>query len=192
MEKKALWGVIGVLLSAGMAAAAEHSGAHGGTELHSPAVLIWKGINIAIVVGALIYFFKEPFLKWVEEYKNQIIKNITEAEEQHRKAKEELENARKALEEAREKYEESLKVAEETAQREKELIIGQAKEVAERIKEKAEKVIEIETNKAKEELRKFAAQKAIELSEKMLKEAFSDPETQKRFTERMLSELSKN
>ncbi len=191
MGKKTLWGVVGILISAGVALAAEHGG-HGGTDLHSPGVLIWKGINIAIVVGALVYFFKEPFQKWVEEYKKQIVQKITEAEEEHRKAKEELENARKALEEAKEKFEESLKVAEETAQREREAIVGQAREIAERIKEKAQKVIEIETNKAKEELRKFAAQKAIELSETMLKEAFADPEVQRRFTERMLSELSKN
>jgi len=192
MDKKAIWTTVAILISAGVAAAAEHAGGHGGTELHSPGVLLWKGINIAIVVGALVYFFKEPFKKWVEDYKNQIVKNITEAEEEHRKAKEELERARKSLEEAKERYEESLKVAEETAQRERETIITQAQEVAQRIKEKAQKVIEIETNKAKEELRKFAAKKAIELSEGMLKEAFSDPEVQKRFTERMLSELSKN
>lgn len=192
MDKKAIWTTVAILISAGVAAAAEHAGGHGGTELHSPGVLLWKGINIAIVVGALVYFFKEPFKKWVEDYKNQIVKNITEAEEEHRKAKEELERARKSLEEAKERYEESLKVAEETAQRERETIVAQAQEVAQRIKEKAQKVIEIETNKAKEELRKFAAKKAIELSEGMLKEAFSDPEVQKRFTERMLSELSKN
>ena len=192
MDKKAIWTTVAILISAGVAAAAEHTGGHGGTELHSPGVLLWKGINIAIVVGALVYFFKEPFKKWVEDYKNQIVKNITEAEEEHRKAKEELERARKSLEEAKEKYEESLKVAEETAQRERETIVAQAQEVAQRIKEKAQKVIEIETNKAKEELRKFAAKKAIELSEGMLKEAFANPEVQKRFTERMLSELSKN
>ena len=192
MDKKAIWTAVAILISVGVAAAAEHAGGHGGTELHSPGVLLWKGINIAIVVGALVYFFKEPFKKWVEDYKNQIVKNITEAEEEHRKAKEELERARKSLEEAKEKYEESLKVAEETAQRERETIVAQAQEIAQRIKEKAQKVIEIETNKAKEELRKFAAKKAIELSEGMLKEAFSDTEVQKRFTEKMLSELSKN
>ncbi len=190
MGKRHIWTLTALLISAGIAAAAEHTG--GGPELERPAVLIWKGINIAIVVGALVYFFKDPFLKWVEEYKNNILKSVQEAEENHRKAKEELQKAKEALEEAKKKYEESLKVAEETAQREKEQIIAQAKEVAERIKEKAEKVIEIETNKAKEELRKYAAEKAISLSQTMLKEVFSDPEQQKRFAERMLSELSKN
>lgn len=190
MRKKHLWGLIGVLISVGVAAAAEHGG--GAQELESPAVLIWKGINIAIVVGALVYFFKEPFLKWIEDYKNSILKSVQEAEENHRKAKEELQKAKEALEEAKRKYEEGLKVAEETAQREREQIISQAKEVAERIREKAQKVIEIETNKAKEELRKYAAEKAIALSQTMLKEVFSDPEQQKRFAEKMLSELSKN
>jgi F-type H+-transporting ATPase subunit b len=189
MERKALAFVIAVLISSGMVFAAEHGGEGG---LESPAVLFWKGLNILIVVGALVYFFKEPFLKWVEEYKNNILKNVKEAEENHRKAKEELEKAKKALEEAKVKYEESLKVAEETAQREKEAIINQANEIAQRIREKAEKVIEVETNKAKEELRRYAAQKAIQLSEKMLKEVFADPEAQKRFAEKMLSELSKN
>jgi F-type H+-transporting ATPase subunit b len=190
MVKKHLGFALALLISSGMVFAAEHGGGEGGLE--SPAVLFWKGLNILIVVGALVYFFKEPFLKWVEEYKDSILKSVREAEENHRKAKEELEKAKVAVEEAKKKYEESLKVAEKTAQREREVIINQAREVAERIKEKAEKVIEIETNKAKEELRKYAAQKAIQLSEKMLKEVFADPETQKRYTERMLSELSKN
>ncbi|NPB05851.1 MAG: ATP synthase F0 subunit B [Aquificae bacterium] len=192
MRKVGFWGVLGVMLAAGVAAAAEQGGHGGGPDLHSPWVLVWKGINIAVVIGALVYFFREPFLRWVEEYKNRIIQNIREAEQEHRKAKEELEKARKALEEAKEKYEESLKVAEETARRERETILAQAREIAERIREKAEKVVEIETNKAKEELRRYAAQKAIELSERMLKEVFSDPEVQKKYAERMLSELSKN
>ena len=152
----------------------------------------WKGINIAIVIGALVYYFKDSFKQFIEDYKNQIVKAITEAEEKHREAKEELKRAKKALEEAKFKYEEGLKTAKESAEKEKELIIKQAEEMAERIKQNAEKVIEIEVNKAKEELRKYAAEKAIELSEKMLKEAFQDKELQKRFAERMLSDLSKN
>jgi F-type H+-transporting ATPase subunit b len=64
--------------------------------------------------------------------------------------------------------------------------------MAERIKQKAEKVIEMETNKAKEILRKYAAEKAIELSEQTLKELFKDEELQKKFAERMLLDLSKN
>ena len=193
MGKKSIFTAVGLLIAASLAVAAEHAGAHGGgEELESPAVLFWKGLNILIVVGALVYFFKEPFLKWVEEYKKSILKSVNEAEENHRKAKEELQKAKQALQEAKEKYEESLKVAQETAQREKEQIIAQAKEVAQRIREKAEKVIEIETNKAKEELRKYAAKKAIQLSEGMLKEVFQNPEMQKKFAERMLSELSKN
>ena len=190
MGKKHLWTLIGILTAVGVAAAAEHAG--GGEDLERPAVLIWKGINIAIVVGALIYFFKEPFLKWIQEYKESIAKSLTEAEANYKEAKEELQRAKRALEEAKVKYEESLKTAEELANHEKEQIIKEAREVAERIREKAQKVIEMETNKAKEELRKYAAKKAIELSEKMLKELFSDPEVQKRFAERMISELSKN
>jgi len=192
MRNKKIWFTLGILLSMGLTLAAEHGAGHEEGGLESPSVLIWKGINILIVVGALVYFFKEPFLKWVEDFKNQIIKNVNEAEEEFRKAKEELEKAKKALEEAKVKYEESLKIAKETAEVEKQQIIAKAKEVAERIKERAEKTIEIETNKAKEELRKYAAQKAIVLSEKMLKEVFVDPEVQRKFAERMLSDLSKN
>ena len=192
MKGKALWTFAGILIATGLAVAAEHAGGHEEGGLESPAVLFWKGLNILIVVGALVYFFKDPFLKWVEDYKNSILKSVNEAEENHRKAKEELQKAKKALEEAKVKYEESIKVANETAQREKEQIINQAKEIAERIKEKAQKVIEVETNKAKEELRKYAAQKAIELSEGTLKEVFKNSELQRKFTERMLSELSKN
>ncbi len=192
MRNKKVWITLGILLSVGLSLAAEQGAAHGEGGLESPSVLIWKGINILIVVGALVYFFKEPFLKWVEDFKNQIIKNVNEAEEEFRKAKEELENAKKALEEAKIKYEESLKTAQETAEIEKQQIISRAKEVAERIKEKAEKTIEVETNKAKEELRKYAARKAIIISERMLREVFANPEAQKRFAERMLSDLSQN
>jgi len=190
MKAKAVWGIVGILISAGVALASEAGGT--GHELESPTVLIWKGINIAIVIGALVYFFKEPFLKWIENYKNEIIGSVKEAEENHAKAKEELQKAKKALEEAKVKYEESIKVAEETAKKEKEQIIAQAQEVANRIREKAEKIIEIETNKAKEELRKYAAQKAIELSEGMLKELFANKEVQEKFAQKMLSDLSKN
>jgi F-type H+-transporting ATPase subunit b len=190
MRGNKFWFILGLIATAGIAAAAEHGG-HGG-DLHSPKALIWEGINIAIVVGAIVYLFKDSFKKFVEDYKNQILKSITEAEEKHRTAKEELEKAKKALQEAKIKYEEGLKTAQEVAEKEKEMIISKAQEVAERIRQSAEKAIEIETNKAKEELRRYAAQKAIELSEKMLKELFKDKELQKRFTERMLAELNKN
>jgi len=192
MRNKKVWITLGVLLSVGLSLAAEHGAAQGEGGLERPTVLIWKGINILIVVGALVYFFKDPFLKWVEDFKNQIIKNVNEAEEEFKKAKEELENAKKALEEAKVKYEESIKVAQETAEVEKQQIIERAKEIAKRIKEKAEKTVEVETNKAKEELRKYAAQKAIVISERILREVFANPETQKKFTEKMLSDLSKN
>ena len=190
MKANTVWSIVGILISAGVALASEAGGT--GHELESPAVLIWKGINIAIVVGALVYLFKDPFLKWIENYKNEIIGSVKEAEENHAKAKEELHKAKKMLEEAKVKYEESIKMAQETAEREKEQIITQAQEIANRIKQKAEKVIEIETNKAKEELRKYAAKKAIELSEKMLKELFVNKEIQEKFTKKMLSDLSKN
>jgi len=182
--------LLALVVTAGLSLAAEHGGGHG--ELESPGVLIWKGINIAIVVGALIYFFKDQFKNFIEEYKNRILQSIKEAEEKYLEAEQELERAKKALQEAKQKYEEGIKTAYEIAEKEKEQIVKQAEEVAMRIRQSAEKAIEIEVNKAKEELRKYAAQKAIELSEKMLRDIFKDKEIQKRFAERMLSELSEN
>jgi len=190
MRVNKFWFLVGFAITAGVSLAAEHGGGHG--ELESPAVLIWKGINIAIVVGALIYFFKDSFIQFVENYKNEIIRTFKEAEEKHAEALRELQEAKRSLEEAKVKYEEGIKSAFEIAQKEKEQIVKQAEEIAERIKQSAEKTIEVELNKAKEELRRYAAQKAIELSEKMLKDAFKDKELQKKFAERMLSELSEN
>jgi F-type H+-transporting ATPase subunit b len=190
MNKKYAWFIVAFLLSVGLGFAGE--GSHGEGNLESPLVLIWKGINIAIVVGALIYFFRKPFTEWLENYKRTITEKLEEAQKDYEKAKEELENAKKTLEEAQRKYEESVQTAKELAEKEREEIINQAKEIAERTLEKAEKAIEVEINKAKEELLQFATEKALELSEKTLKELFQDKEVQKAYIERMLEKLSKN
>jgi F-type H+-transporting ATPase subunit b len=67
-----------------------------------------------------------------------------------------------------------VKITEQTAKLEREKALQEAEEIAKRIKEQAKEAINIEIRKGEAELKKYAVEKALEISEKLIKEKMDE------------------
>ena len=81
-------------------------------------------------------------------------------------------------------------MAEELSEREKNQIIEEAKATADRIVKTSNEEIEREVQRAKSELKKYAALKAIELAQERIKEKIG-PEVNRKIIESNLSQIAK-
>ncbi len=154
-----------------------------------PNELFWKTVNTIILLALLVWIIK----KWgVQFFRNrrESIKNIVEeAQKAQQESLNALKEAEAKLADAENKFQESLKIAEETAKKEREVALKEAEEIAERIKQQAKEAVDVEIKRGEAELRKYAAKKALEISEKLIKEKVN-PEVEKEMIEKTLKALS--
>lgn len=159
------------------------------SEGHHALELIWKGINILAFLGIVYYFGKKPISEAFSRYFQGLTERLLSSERELKEAKEELKKAEESLRDAKRRYEEQLKLAQETAKAVKEEEEKKAHEMAQRIREKAKEVIEIELKKAKEELVRYGAERAVFLARQVLAEEFKKEEVQRAYINRVLRRL---
>ncbi len=150
--------------------------------------LFWKTVNTIILFAIVYIVAKKYVVKYFSERKKSIEEMIKEAEKAKEESERFLKEAQAKLEEAKLKHKETLEIAAETAQREREQALNEAKEMAERIKESAKETVQIEIEKGKAVLRKYAVEKAIEVSEKLIKDKIN-PEVNKQLVKKTLKTL---
>jgi F-type H+-transporting ATPase subunit b len=155
---------------------------------HGSHLLFWKTVNTVILIAILYYLLKKPISKFVSDGINAIVSKFEGAKQEKEEALSLLKEAEKKSQEARGEAERIVKYSQELAEKEKQQIIAEAKATAERVIKMADEEIEKEVYKAKEELKKFAAKKAVELAEKKLKAAIN-PEMNKKLIESSLQKL---
>ena len=93
-----------------------------------------------------------------------------------------------ALEKRRQNVAELVNEA-KSLKEESEKNLREAEEIANRIKKQAEETVEVEIKKAQNELRKYAVHKAIEISEKLVKESVN-PDIEREMIKKTLKSLS--
>ena len=152
-------------------------------------LMIWKTINTLILLAILAWVFKKWIAPALENRRQSVASIVQEAQKAQEESKKALEEAQAKLEDAKQKFEESLKIAEETAKKEREAALKEAEEIAQRIKEQAKETIMVEIKRGENELRKYAVQKAIEISEKIVKEK-ANPEVEKELILKTLKSIS--
>ena len=152
-------------------------------------LMVWKIINTLILVALLAWVFKKWIAPALENRRQSVASMVEEAQKAQEESKKALEEAQTKLEETKQKFYESLKIAEETAKKEREAALKEAEEIAQRIKEQAKEMIMVEIKKGENELRRYAVQKAIEISEKIVKEKVN-PEVEKEIILKTLKSIS--
>jgi len=152
-------------------------------------LMIWKVLNTLILLALLFWIMKKWGIAFFENRRQAIASMVEEAQKTHEESIKALEEAQAKLEETKLKFEESLKIAEETAKKEREAALKEANEIAERIKEQAKETILIEIKKGENELRRYAVEKAIEISEKIVKEKMN-PELEKEIILKTIKSIS--
>ncbi|WP_456401192.1 F0F1 ATP synthase subunit B family protein [Persephonella sp.] len=165
------------------------STAYAGGGEHGGMMLVWKAINTLILVGALYYIIKRWGVQFFENRRKAVTAMVEEAKKAKEESEKALEDAKAKLEEAKMKFTESLKIAEETAKKEREVSLKEANEMAERIKAQAKEAVQVEIKRGENELRRYAVRKALEISEKMIKEKV-DSEVEKEIINKTLKALS--
>ena len=155
---------------------------------HGGHLLFWKTVNVIILFAVLYWLLKKPVSKFLSDGIESVVSKFEKAKKEKEEALKLLKEAEKKSEEVKAEAERIVAYSKEVAEREKEQIIAEAKETASRIIRMADEEIEKEVYKAKEELKKFAAQKAVEMAEAKLKGSIT-PEVNRKLIESSLEKL---
>ncbi len=150
--------------------------------------LFWKTVNTLILLALVIWIAKKYVVKYFVERQKSIENMIEEAKRAKEESEKALNEAKAKLVEAENKFVETVKIAEETAKQEREQALAEAKEIAERIKAQAKEAVEVEVKKGEAKLKEYAVQKALEASEKIIKEKIN-PETNKAVVKKVIKQL---
>ncbi len=152
-----------------------HEGAH--ASGHDPAAeaahereFFYEAINLAILIAALVYFARKPVQSYLATRRDTIEKNIASSEQLLKDAERKLGewNERAARLDA--DVAAILESTRKSAETEKSRILVDAEATAVRIRQSATGVVERELRAARETLREEAAELAVSLAGKLLRE----------------------
>lgn len=155
---------------------------HDGEAAHgSPLDLIFRVVNFAILVGALVYLLKKPLGNYLDAKAEQIRSDLAAAVGKRERAEAERQEAEARLagldEEIAAVRAKGLAQAEDERRR----ILQAAENEAARLSERARKEIEAEVELARRRLTARAAELSVELARKKLGEQIGDTDRQALF-----------
>jgi F-type H+-transporting ATPase subunit b len=156
-----------LVLGAPAPAFAASADGHGGD-------MFWQVLNVVLLLAVLIYFARKPVLSYLAERRDTIAKNLEGSAQL-------LAEAERRLGEWNDKAanldREVVSIRDATrraAEAERDRILADAQVTAERIRRSAGAVVERELQQARERLRGEAADLAVELAAKILREQVND------------------
>lgn len=144
-----------------------------------------KFFNIALVVGALIYFLRKPVIGFFRKRADQIEDDLQAAERARVEAEKRLQEVEAEVAALEVKVQEIKDSAAKEGEVEKQRIIDNANEEAARIVANAEREIENRIKSGRAELKRYAAQLAVERARKLIEDRMDDS-TDKAIIERTL------
>ena len=161
--------LLALLLALGPAASAGASEGTGGLG-----DLAWPALNLVILLAALVYFGRRPIQDFFAERQDRIrgdldaaASALAEAEGRHTEWQRKLVKLDAEMDRIREQ-------ARERAEAERKHILADASAAAERIRKDARAAVDQELRRAREELRREAADLAVELAAEALRSRVSD------------------
>jgi F-type H+-transporting ATPase subunit b len=155
---------VSLVLATPAAAASEGGGAG----------FFWQIVNVLLLVGVIVYFARKPVLAYLANRRDGIANNLDSSAQLLSEAERRLaEWSRKAanLEQEAAEIRDATRRA---AEAERDRILADARVTADRIRHSAGAVAERELRLARETLRKEAADLAVELAAKILREQVND------------------
>ncbi|MCS7203939.1 MAG: F0F1 ATP synthase subunit B [Thermodesulfovibrio sp.] len=140
---------------------------------------LYKIINFAILVSLLVFFLGKPIKRFFAQRRELIERSIRESQEAKELAQKALQEVEEKLKLKDKEIQDILDTARKIGEQEKQQIIQETDKLRQKILEQARTNIEFELKMAKDALRLEAAELAIELSEKKIKERITPEEQQK-------------
>ena len=174
--------VVGILLVGGSLTteAAEEAEAHG-----SGWDLLYRVVNFAILVGALVYLLRKPLSNYLDAKTEQIRRDLTEAAGKRERAEAERKEAEARLAGLDREIAEARVKGLAQAEDERRRILKAAESEAARLAENAKKEIEAELELARRKLTARAAELSIEMARKKIREQISDADRRALFEKSM-------
>lgn len=145
-------------------------------------------INLAILIGILVYFGRNVLTKTLAERRSRIEQAIREAEERQRSAAGALAEQQQKLAQAQAEAERIRKEAEQNAQKAKEAILAKAAEDVEKLKQTAVQDLNTQREKAIAELRQRVAGMAMQRVESQLQSVL-DESAQQQLIDRSIASV---
>jgi len=169
LKKRALVS-IAMLVLVGLAATAlaangEGQAAESGMMLKD---FLYRCLNFVILFGALAYFAAKPIRQALAGRREGVEKALREAETTRNEAEAKFADYDRKLNQAAAEIDDLTAAIKREGEMEREKILASARETAEKIKQEAQKSAAFEVAKARVELRREAAQMAIEIAEDLL------------------------
>jgi len=174
--------MVGILLVGGSLTteAAEEAEAHGGGW-----DLLYRVVNFAILVGALVYLLRKPLSNYLDAKTEQIRRDLTEAAGKRERAEAERKEAEARLAGLDREIAEARVKGLAQAEDERRRILQAAESEAARLAENAKKEIEAELELARRKLTARAAELSIEMARKKIREQISDADRRALFEKSM-------
>ncbi len=142
-----------------------------------------KSVNAIIFFGLLFWLAKKPIVAALRSQRENLAQQLEEAEQKEKEAAERLAQIEKRMAGLKDEVEEILKKTDAAANREKEKILEQAKKEAEKIRQIAEREIENRFRTAREELRSYMTNLAVEKAEAILMEKMNGTDVEHTMTQ---------
>jgi F-type H+-transporting ATPase subunit b len=167
MRARAAVFAFAVLLPA-IAFAEEHAG--GGHEGN----LLWHAINLALVVGVIVYFARSPIQAFMADRRSSIESNLAAAKRELDAAEARLAECNARVNSLDREIAELRASVQAQAESERDRLLADARAAAERIRRDAALAVEQEGRRARDELRDEAAEIAVRLAGDLLKRSVGD------------------
>jgi F-type H+-transporting ATPase subunit b len=157
--------------------------AAGGGEDGVAKDLLYRVVNLVILIAVLVYFARKPIQGFFSDRRNQIRDSLDSASELCRRAESRYSKWQRKLADLEDELASIRETARERAEREREQILADARAVAERIRSDARSAVDQELRRAKAQLRDEASELAVELAAEILQEQVTTQDRERLFDE---------
>lgn len=136
--------------------------------------LMWRALNFALLLGALVYFARKPLQDFFQDRRERIQSELQSAAQLRKEAEERYAKWQRQLVDLDAELERVRATARERAEAEREGILADARAAAERIRSDAHVAVEQELRRAREQLRDEASALSIQLASELLQAQVTD------------------
>lgn len=174
--------ILFALIAASPALASEAAAEHG-HDGPSWAYLFYHALGLAVLIGVLVYYTREPLKSFLLDRSDGIRRQIESAESALAAARAEVAELNARLARANDESEAFVRAAVDQAQAERALAMERASQAAERIRLESRRAADQEIARARQELQEEAAQLATTIAGEILRQSMTADDDQRLVTE---------
>ena len=149
------------------------AGAEGGESHSATRDLLFSALNLALLLGVLVYFARKPIVEFFEGRRRRIQAELEAAKNQGAEAEARYAKWQRRLMDLESELAEIRETSRQRAAAEREHILADAAAGAERIRREALETVDQELRRARAQLRREAADLALELASETLRRQVS-------------------